>query len=209
MLMTPIRTALPATALLAMLTCVFACNPPQEDKQASATTASTDTIPLVAIDSFVINGVLPVLWIEATEFQKLRGQPAFRFYVDSNNDLTLSAWNAPYNDQPPVFTLKTSTLTNVKAGRGNYLGNLVLKSQDRADIENDIRTGNWTKVKFVPRLDTRPGATGQVTYFIEPTNESLPPRVVNPKDPLYFRRDTAATVPLAGYLLNPSPPRNE
>jgi hypothetical protein len=207
--MTPIRTFLPATALLAMLTCFFACSPPQEDKQAGAAIGTADSIPLATIDSNSIKGVLPVLWIEDTIFLKLNGKTAFRFYIDSNKDLTLTAWKTPYDNKPPVFTLKTSTLTSVKAGGGNYLGNLVLKADVLSEIKGRIRAEGWTTVKFVPILATGANETGQITYRIELTNDPMPPRPLDSKGPLYLLRDTSSVVQPGGYELNPSPPRNE
>jgi hypothetical protein len=208
-LMTPIRTFLPATPLLAMLTCFFACSPPKEDKPVSTTTAG---IVAAAPDSAFdcpINGQLPVLWIEASEFLKLRGQPAFRFYVDNNKDLTLGAWSSPYNDQLPVFTLKTSILSTVSVSSGNYLGNLILKARDRADIERRINSEGWTIVKFVPILGTGANETGQVSYYIVLTNGSMPPHPSGPGDSLFLMRDTSSVIQPGGYELNPSPPRNE
>lgn len=209
MLMSPIRTSLPATALLAIFICFFSCNPPQEDKNANETTGAADTVAPETANSCLINGELPVLWIEATEFQKLRGQPAFRFYIDSNRDLTLSAWNKPYDDKPPVFTMRTSVLSGVQASIGNFLGNLILPSQMRADIEKEIRDSGWKIVRFIPFLDTSAVGKNQVIYHIELTKDAMPPRPLNSRDQQYFRRDTAAAVLQSDYQLNPSPPRNE
>jgi hypothetical protein len=209
MIMTPIRNFLPATPLLAILTCLFSCSPPREDKPVNTTTAGIVAVAPDSASICPINGLLPVLWIEASEFLKLRGNPAFRFFVDNNKDLTLSAWSSPYNNQLPVFTLKTSILSTVSVGSGSYLGNLILKGNDRADIERRIRSEGWTTVKFVPIVATGANETGQVTYRIELTKDPMPPRPADPKSTMYMMNDTSGVVQPGGYELNPSPPRNE
>jgi hypothetical protein len=207
--MTPIKTFLAATQLLAMLTCFFACSPPPKDQEASTTTAGIVAAEADSAFDCPINGQLPVLWIEASEFLRLNGQPAFRFYIDSNKDLTLSAWSSPYNGQASVFTMKTSISSTVGVTSGNYLGNLILKAPDRAEIQRRIRAEGWTIVKFVPSLATGTNETGQITYRIVLTNSSMPPRPSGPRDSLYSIRDTSNIDQPGGFELNPSPPRNE
>ena len=169
------------------------------------------TLPVIATRAGV-NSCLPNLWVETSEFEKVNGILAFRFYIDDANDLTVHGWEQPYNNNRPAIYMKTSTDSEVELTNTVYLGNLYISAVLTARIKQMIRDGDYVAVVFEPVIDT--ASQGQLTYKVI-LSRTLPALRVNTQTDSLRSLSISSAVQQqsgqttdAGILLNPSPPRD-
>lgn len=202
-----IRVAL----LSVILTAGCKCDRKKLVKQPSVTQGITVTaLPLAT----GVNETLPILYVDAQTIDNLQGKIIFRFFVDSENDLSIHGWRDNFDKNPPVLIPRATRLSNVKIAANTYMGNLYLDAQALNALQRQLGTGPGESayLKFVPIIDNREGSVGQITYQLIPTN-TLPVyrTTMRGNDSLLHMYDTTAAQPAVvdPTILNPSPPRKE
>lgn len=153
----------------------------------------------------LLSDTLDVLWIEASEFLKLKDKTkkkiTFRFFITKQDSLTLRGWvnkkgSSKYDSlSRPEMNLYNGKKSLIRIGDGTYLGNTVLYNKGIRNIIKVIKEENARYVVFVPTVKT--DYPGQIFYDISVSNIE-PHR--NNKEKLVLVPTYVST--------NPSPPRN-
>jgi len=118
----------------------------------AATTTATD-----GQKSAALTGTLDTLWIEASEFKKLKQRKlVFSFAFRDTDTLTLYGWTCKgaicvgsYNTDPDI-KLKKGQPSTVSYGPNVIFGNIVLQGDDVKEIQRKL-VAPYTYVIFIPK----------------------------------------------------------
>lgn len=163
------------------------------------TTSSAKTQSVTNIQSFYPI-YLDTLWVEASTFARVHQKLAFRFYFDTTGSILMNGWNTfgngPYPSTATLLLFKGKRSLTAQYHAGNYLGNLLLSSDDVNAIQKKAKDSNALYILFAPIDPAIAQYPGQVTYNILVTDNDPHPLVKIP-NPTFIP---------TGIITNPSPP---
>jgi hypothetical protein len=143
---------------------------------------------------------LDTLWVEAATFATLHQKLAFRFYFDTSGSILMNGWNTngngPYSPNPNLTLQKGRESSTAQYQAGDYLGNLLLQSDEVQAIQKKASESNSLYILFAPVDPAAAHYPGQVTYSIYVTSDDPHPLVKIPH----------VNLTATGVTTNPSPP---
>jgi hypothetical protein len=143
---------------------------------------------------------LDTLWVEAATFKPLQQKLSFRFYFDASGSILMNGWNTngngPYSPNPDLTLQKGRESLTAKYKAADYLGNLLLQSNEVNAIQRKASDNHSLYILFAPIDPAGAQYPGQVTYSIYVTSD----------DPHPLVKISHANLTATGVTTNPSPP---
>ena len=191
------------TPFLFIVIIIFAsCNGNNSAPATTDTLTSTSSSKTQAVSN--IQSFYPIfldtLWVEAATFANVHQKLAFRFYFDTSGSILMNGWNTngngPYSPSATLMLHKGKRSLTAQYHAGDYLGNLLLSSNDINAIQKIAKDNHALYILFAPIDPATAQYPGQVTYNILVTSDDPNPLVKIPKP----------TFVPTGINTNPSPP---
>jgi hypothetical protein len=182
-----------------MLLLISSCNNGNDDGKTDTPSSSNTTTEVAKPPApALVGGTLDTLWMPVGSFPANGARVVFSIIIDANDKLTLNGWRDnggpnQFNTPPDYILTNTGQHNGSMYGPNMYFGNVVLRQQDVAAINQLINAappGTYTKVLFVPKMVN----TNHIGYdiFLGNNNDEV----------------SIMTVVPTGEEANPSPPRD-